>query len=130
MKKIIILLILATVSFSAFSQTMNSEEQLRAEMRFQENVSTVFIQLVADESVQTDFVKIRLVLGNDNVFYQKNKGDFEVYVQINAEVPSFNNLPDALNYLRDKGFKIESYSTTYFQENVRHNLLLSRTVIK
>lgn len=130
MKRSIILLVFACFALSGYSQTKSKANEVRVDTKRSEEVYTIYIQLVGDESLNSPDMKLRLLIGQDNKFYVKDKRDMELYDQITADILSFNALPDALNYLGEKGFKIESYTNFLYGDMIRHNMILSRTAIK
>jgi hypothetical protein len=127
MKRIFILLVLASFTISGFSQTKSKSAGISASKTQNNKTSTVFVQLVGDESINTLQVKFKLFVGVDNKFYIQDKNDIELYDMVASDIVSFQNFPDALNYLSDKGFVIENFSSVMFHDNIRHTLILSRT---
>ena len=130
MKKIILILLVTVISISSYSQSKSKALSYNGEGKYIENVSTIFVQVIADVEIDKEHNKIRVVLGDDNKFYIKNKNDFEIFEQIRGEVSALGTIPDVLNYLSDKGFVLESHSTVLYGSIVRHELLLSRTTFE
>ena len=127
MKRIFILLVFTSFTLGGFSQTKSKSEVVYANRDQASNTTTIYMQLIGDESINSLEVKLKLILGEDNKFYIKDKYEIEIYDQISSDIGSFRNFPDALNYLSDKGFVIENYSGVIFHENIRHTFILSRT---
>jgi len=127
MKKILSLLFLSVVSLSAFAQTKTYEEMKKENERYQENTSTLYVQIVGDEQINGGTVKLRLVIGSSKQFYVKNKRDFDTTEQLESDISGLYSIPDALDLLSEKGFKIEDYSTVIFNDMIRHNIILSMT---
>ncbi len=127
MKRIFILLVLTSLTFSGFSQTKSKATGISVNKNQTNKTTTIFIQLVGDESINTPDVKFKLYIGADNKFYIQDKNDFELFDMIASDIVSFHNFPDALNYLSDKGFVIDNFSSVMFHDNIRHTLILSRT---
>ena len=121
-----ILLLLAGFTISGYSQSSSREIDSREQTKQEENSRRVYIQLVGDEATSSNGVKLNVIIGADNKFYLQGKEDAQIFDQITADIPTFSLLPDALNYLSDKGFVIETYSTTYFGDIIKHSMILSR----
>lgn len=130
MKKIILILLVTIISISSYSQGKTKALSYDDGGKYIENSSTIFIQVIADVEIDKEHNKIRVVLGDDNKFYIKNKKDFDVFEQIRGEVSALGTIPDVLNYLSDKGFVLESHNAVLYGSILRHELLLSRTTFE
>jgi len=130
MKKLALILLILTISYSSSVQAQN-RQSIDAEKaaKYAENSTTVFIQIIAEEEFNSPEVKMRAILGKDNQFYIKDKRDFEIYDVIQGEISKLSLIPDALNYLGEKGFVIEMYSSNTIGDRLRHTILLSRTTV-
>lgn len=128
MKKIGLLIMLFAIGLSStmFAQTRQGSSKQDG-IRKTETTTTVFVQINASESLDSPEAKIQAVLGRDNQFYVKDKRDFEIYDVLVGEVGKFSLLPDALNYLAERGFVIETFSSNTVGDRVRHTVILSRT---
>jgi len=127
MKKTFIFLLLTALTISGYSQSKTKELSYNKEGKSIENASTIYIQVIAEVEVEKDHNKIRVVLGDDNKFYIKNKHDFDIFEQIRGEVAALGTVPDVLNYLADKGFDLDSHNTIVYGTIIRHDIVLSRT---
>lgn len=132
MKKLgFLLMVMALVNANvAHSQNQKSEQYRLAETNQVEGVSKVYIQLIVEDDLNTSDIKIHAILGKDNQFYIKDKRDFEIYDALQGEIKEFTMLPDALNYLGEKGFEIESFTSVFANGRIRHNVILSRSTKK
>jgi hypothetical protein len=118
---------IAFLALNTFAQTKSYEEMKRDQMRFKDNTSTLYIQLIGDQAFEDAVVKLRVVSGENKQFYVKDKNDYEILDQISGDVRSFSSIPDALDFLADKGFTVVSYTTVMFQDVMRHNIILVKT---
>jgi hypothetical protein len=130
MKKTFLFLLLSTLSVAVFSQSKSKGISMEEEVRNTDKYSVIYIQLISEEDVAGKEVKFRLELGHDNRFYIKNKIDFEVFDQIQGGIAEAKTIPDALNYLREKGFRLESGNSVIYGSIIRHDYILSRTTMK
>lgn len=129
MKKAVFFILLAMLTVDTFAQNTSYEQLKREEMKYNENTSHLNIELIGQEAFNGGDVQFRVVIGDDKQFYIKDKSDGDLMEQLREGVRSFNSIPDALDYLNDKGFKLDFYSTVIFQENIRHYFLLSKTTM-
>lgn len=128
MKKIGLLMLLVALGFTTAINAQSKQGISKQEgIRKSEATTTVFIQINASESLDSPEAKIQAVLGRDNQFYVKDKRDFEIYDVLVGEVAKFGLIPDALNYLAEKGFVIEMASSNTVGDRIRHTIILSRT---
>lgn len=126
MKKIVFLLFLSILAAESFAQTKSIEELKRDEIRFNESITVLHIQLIGDESFDASGVKFRLVIGENKKFYIKDKNDFDILDGMKRDVFSISSIPDALDYLRDIGYEVELYSSVILNGVIRHNFILSK----
>lgn len=126
MKKIVFLVFISVLSINAFAQSKSYEELRKESERYQENTSTLYVQIVGDEQINGAAVKLRLVVGVNKQFFVKNKNDFDALEQLEGEIQALSTIPDALDFLNERGFEIKEYSTVLFQDMIRHNIILSK----
>lgn len=126
MKKIVFLVFISVLSINAFAQSKSYEELRKENERYQDNTSTLYVQIVGDEQINGGAVKLRLIVGVNKQFFVKNKGDFDALEQLEGEIQALSTIPDALDFLNERGFEIKDYSTVIFQDMIRHNIILSK----
>jgi hypothetical protein len=126
MKKIVFLVFISVLSINAFAQSKSYEELRKESERYQENTSTLYVQIVGDEQINGAAVKLRLVVGVNKQFFVKNKNDFDAFEQLEGEIQALSTIPDALDFLNERGFELKEYSTVLFQDMIRHNIILSK----
>ena len=69
MKRIFILLVFTSFTLGGFSQTKSKSEVVYANRDQASNTTTIYMQLIGDESINSLEVKLKLILGEDNKFY-------------------------------------------------------------
>ena len=126
MKKLVFLLFLGALSTSVFAQTKSYEQQKREQIKFDQDITTLYIQLIGDTQFDSGAVKFRLVVGNNKQFMVKDKRDFDILDEISADIEAYSTIPDALDYLDQRGFEVEKFSTVVVNEFIRHNIILSK----
>lgn len=126
MKKLVFLLFLAALNTSLFAQTKSYEEQKREQIKFDQNITTLYIELIGDTQFESGGVKFRLVVGNNKQFMVKDKRDFDTLDEISADIEAYSTIPDALDYLDQRGFNVEQFSTIVVNEFIRHTIILSK----
>lgn len=126
MKKIVFLLFLSVLAVESYGQTKSIEEIKREEMRFEQSTTKLTVQLMGDEGFDSGSVQFRIVTGDNKQFHIKDKSDFDVIESMKGDVHSFNTIPDALDYLSDRGYNVEFYSSVILNDVIRHNFILSK----
>ena len=126
MKKIVFLLFLSVLATESFGQTKSIEELKREEIRFNQSITILHVQLVGNENFDSGEVQFRLVTGQNKQFHIKDKADFDIIESMKGDVFSFNNIPDALDYLSERGFKVEYYDSVILNDVIRHNFVLAK----
>lgn len=126
MKKIVFLLFLSVLAVDSFAQTKSIEEIKREEARFNESTSKLHVLLMGDEGFESGAVQFRLVIGENKQFHVRDKSDYDILESMKGDVYSFKTIPDALDYLKDRGYSLDSYSAVILNDVIRHNFILSK----
>ena len=125
--KRLVLAVFLLVGFALNASAQTKKTEVRKETKVQREV-TIHIQIFAIEDPQSFKTRLNVVTGDDYQFYLQDKEMFQTMDEIRTQVPTFNTLPDCLNFLSDKGFKLDHMSTIFLNGKNQHSIILSNTL--
>jgi hypothetical protein len=129
MKKIVFLLCLVIVGVSVNAQTKSYQQQSIEQMKFNESLTTLYVHVVGLEPIDGGQVQLRALIGENKQFFIHDKSEYEILSDISSDISIYPTLADAFDFLSDRGYKIEQFSTVVVNDLIRYDIILSKTTM-
>ena len=126
MKKIVFLLFLVIASANVYAQTKSYQQQSIEQMKFNESLTTLYIHLVGEEPIDGGRVQMRAMIGENKQFYIHDKSEYEILDEVRNNIPGYPTITDALDFLSERGYKVEKFSTVVINDIIRYDIILSK----